>query len=116
MPNLDLPILVVDDAKFSSMVVARTLKKAGYRDVRIAHHAPEALGLMEDRPVSVLIADWLMQRSPSNIFPVRRISTNLLAGTAIGGRFSLLRHGRSSTRPILNAGTVWMRRCRNALD
>ncbi|WP_148862293.1 GGDEF domain-containing response regulator [Marinobacter fonticola] len=60
MPNLDLPILVVDDAKFSSMVVARTLKKAGYRDVRIAHNAPDAVGLMEDRPVSVLIADWLM--------------------------------------------------------
>jgi hypothetical protein len=28
MPNLDLPILVVDDAKFSSMVVGRTLRNA----------------------------------------------------------------------------------------
>ncbi|WP_336366988.1 response regulator [Marinobacter sp. C2H3] len=60
MPNLDLPILVVDDAKFSSMVVSRTLRAAGYRDVRIAHNAPMALDLMEQRPVSVLIADWLM--------------------------------------------------------
>ncbi len=60
MPNLDLPILVVDDAKFS-MVVGRTLKNAGYRDVRIAN-APAALALIEQRPVSVLIADWLMPK------------------------------------------------------
>ena len=60
MPNLDLPILVVDDAKFSSMVVGRTLRNAGYRDVRIVNNAPAALELIEQRPVSVLIADWLM--------------------------------------------------------
>ncbi|WP_417545259.1 response regulator [Marinobacter sp.] len=60
MPNLDLPILVVDDAKFSSMVVGRTLRNAGYRDVRIANDALAALALMKQRPVSVLIADWLM--------------------------------------------------------
>ncbi|QSP94448.1 response regulator [Marinobacter salinisoli] len=60
MPNLDLPILVVDDAKFSSMVVGRTLRNAGYRDVRIVNNAPAALEMIEQRPVSVLIADWLM--------------------------------------------------------
>ncbi|WP_166252393.1 GGDEF domain-containing response regulator [Marinobacter salicampi] len=60
MPNLDLPILVVDDAKFSSMVVSRALRNAGYRDVRVANNAPAALKLIEERAVSVLIADWLM--------------------------------------------------------
>ena len=60
MPNLDLPILVVDDAKFSSMVVGRTLRNARYRDVRIANNAPAALEFIDQRPVSVLIADWLM--------------------------------------------------------
>lgn len=60
MPNLDLPILVVDDAKFSSTVVSRALRNAGYRDVRIANNAPAALREMETRAVSVLIADWLM--------------------------------------------------------
>ncbi|WP_323752021.1 response regulator [Marinobacter sp.] len=60
MPNLDLPILVVDDAKFSSMVVGRTLRNAGYRDIRVANNAPDALKLLEERAVSVLIADWLM--------------------------------------------------------
>ncbi|MCW9006691.1 MAG: response regulator, partial [Marinobacter sp.] len=38
----------------------RTLRNAGYRDVRIVNNAPEALQLIEQRPVSVLIADWLM--------------------------------------------------------
>ncbi|UDL03782.1 response regulator [Marinobacter sp. CA1] len=60
MPNLELPILVVDDAKFSSMVVSRALRQAGYRDVRVANNAPAAIQLMEQRPVSILIADWLM--------------------------------------------------------
>ncbi|MBS3805654.1 MAG: response regulator, partial [Oleiphilaceae bacterium] len=60
MPNFDLPILVVDDAKFSSMVVSRALRTAGYRDVRVANDSPSALKLMEERPVSLLIADWLM--------------------------------------------------------
>lgn len=60
MPNLDLPILVVDDTKFSSTLVSRALAKAGYRDVRIANNAPAALTLIEERPVSLLIADWLM--------------------------------------------------------
>jgi len=60
MANLDLSILVVDDAKFSSMVVSRTLTKAGYRDVRIANNARAALEMMESRPASLLIADWLM--------------------------------------------------------
>ncbi|SFM42555.1 response regulator [Marinobacter zhejiangensis] len=60
MPNLDLPILVVDDAKFSSMIVSKALRTAGYRDVRVANDAPAALQMMEQRAVSVLIADWLM--------------------------------------------------------
>jgi len=60
MPNFDLPILVVDDTKFSSMVVERTLRNAGYRDLRVVNNASEALKLTEQRPVSVLIADWLM--------------------------------------------------------
>ncbi|ARU58309.1 response regulator [Oleiphilus messinensis] len=60
MPNLDLPILVVDDAKFSSTVIGKTLTKSGYRDIRFANNAQKALEMIESRPVSVLIADWLM--------------------------------------------------------
>ncbi len=60
MPNPDLPILAVDDARFSSTIIARTLKLAGYQDIRIANTASDALRMLEQRPVSVLIADWLM--------------------------------------------------------
>lgn len=60
MPNLDLSILVVDDTKFSSTIISKTLTKSGYRDVRIANDAQTALKLLGQRKASVLIADWLM--------------------------------------------------------
>jgi diguanylate cyclase (GGDEF)-like protein len=60
MPNLHLSILVVDDAKFSSAMIGRALTQAGYQDVRFANSAAEALRLLEQRPASVLLADWLM--------------------------------------------------------
>jgi len=58
--NLDLSIVVVDDTKFSSTIIGKTLSKAGYRDIRIANDAMTALKMMEQRKASVLIADWLM--------------------------------------------------------
>ena len=60
MPNTDLSILVVDDAKFSSAVIGKTLRNAGFKDVRLASNAMDASKMMEARPVSLLIADWLM--------------------------------------------------------
>ncbi|WP_020409574.1 GGDEF domain-containing response regulator [Hahella ganghwensis] len=60
MPNLDLSILVVDDAKFSSAIITKTIRNSGYRDIRIANNAASAITMLEQRPVSVLIADWLM--------------------------------------------------------
>jgi PleD family two-component response regulator len=42
------------------MVVSRALRAAGYRDIRVANDSPSALKMMEERPVSLLIADWLM--------------------------------------------------------
>jgi len=60
MPNPHLSILVVDDAKFSSAMIGRALSQAGYQDVRFASSAAEALHLLENRPASVLLADWLM--------------------------------------------------------
>ena len=60
MPNPHLSILVVDDAKFSSAMIGRALSQAGYQDARFASSAAEALLLLEKRPASVLLADWLM--------------------------------------------------------
>jgi len=60
MPNPHLSILVVDDAKFSSAMIGRALSQAGYQDVRFASSASGALQQLEQRPASVLLADWLM--------------------------------------------------------
>lgn len=60
MRNSSLSILVVDDAKFSSAMIGRTLNQAGYTDIRFANSAAEALTLLEERPAGILLADWLM--------------------------------------------------------
>ena len=60
MPNPHLSILVVDDAKFSSAMIGRALSQAGYMDVRFANSAAQGLEYLEQRPASVLLADWLM--------------------------------------------------------
>ncbi len=56
----DVAILVVDDARFPVAVIARTLEKAGFRDVRFAETAARALAAIERRPVDVLVADWAL--------------------------------------------------------
>ena len=56
----DLSILIVDDAKFSSAVVSRTLSAAGFVDIRHASSAVEGLEKLEQRPAAIVIADWLM--------------------------------------------------------
>lgn len=53
-------ILVVDDARFSSAVISRTLQGGGYTDVRAVSNALDALKALEERPASIVIADWLM--------------------------------------------------------
>ncbi|EIK53119.1 two-component response regulator [Stutzerimonas stutzeri TS44] len=63
MPNPSLGILVVDDAKFSSVMIGRTLSKAGYTDIRFASSADDALTLLAERPTNVLLADWLMPQT-----------------------------------------------------
>lgn len=60
MNSRDISILIVDDAKFSSAVVGRTLTTSGYTDVRHASSAAEALVKLEERNASLVIADWLM--------------------------------------------------------
>jgi len=60
MLNLDLSILVVDDTKFSSTIIAKTLSRSGYRDIRVANDALTAIKMLSQRKASVLIADWLM--------------------------------------------------------
>jgi len=59
MPDSDIPILVIDDAKFSSTVIARLLRDGGYTDVRMTNNPLEGLRSIEKRPASIIITDWL---------------------------------------------------------
>lgn len=60
MQNQDVSIIVVDDAKFSSAVVSRTLKSNGYTDIRIVNNGKDCLESLSTRPATLLLADWLM--------------------------------------------------------
>ncbi len=60
MSDLDIPILVVDDAKFSSAVIAKVLRAGGFNNVRFTNNPQEALRSIEKRPAELVIADWLM--------------------------------------------------------
>lgn len=60
MTDTSLPIVVVDDAKFSGAIVERTLKKAGYTNIRVASHPAQALDMLNKEPARLLIADWMM--------------------------------------------------------
>lgn len=60
MSTSDIPILVVDDAKFSSAIIAKALKSGGFSNVRFTNNPLQALRSLEKRPTQILIADWLM--------------------------------------------------------
>jgi len=60
MPDSDIPILVIDDAKFSSAIIAKVLRAGGFNNVRFTNNPLEALRSIEKRPAQIIIADWLM--------------------------------------------------------
>lgn len=60
MSNPDTRILVVDDTRFSATLVTRALEQAGYRDIRHANSASEALSVLAEQPAQIVIADWMM--------------------------------------------------------
>lgn len=58
--NHDTAIMIVDDTKFSSAIIQRMLVNAGFRDIRIADNAIDALDALKQRPAELMLADWLM--------------------------------------------------------
>lgn len=46
--------------QFSRVVVQAALKKAGFRNIRVASSAAQALQMMEDIHADVVLADWVM--------------------------------------------------------
>ncbi len=60
MAHADIPILVVDDAKFSSAIIAKALRAGGFKNVRFTNNPLQALRSIEKQAAQILIADWLM--------------------------------------------------------
>jgi diguanylate cyclase (GGDEF)-like protein len=72
MPDVDMPILVVDDAKFSSAIIAKALRGRGYDDVRFTSNPLQALRSLERRPARLVMCDWRMAGMAGAEF-VRRV-------------------------------------------
>ncbi|MDA1074635.1 MAG: response regulator [Proteobacteria bacterium] len=56
----DIPILVVDDAKYSSAIIAKALRSGGFENVRFTDNPLQALRSLQKRPADILISDWQM--------------------------------------------------------
>lgn len=56
----ELSILVVDDLQFSCEVIKSGLKKAGFKDIRTANSANEALLTLNQKKCDVVVADFWM--------------------------------------------------------
>lgn len=56
----DLSVIVVDDLHFSCEVIKSGLKKAGYKDIRTANSANEAMLLINKQRPDVIVADFWM--------------------------------------------------------
>lgn len=56
----NMAVVIVDDARTSRAFFQRALVPAGYRDVRIAESARQALDMLAERPADVVLSDWMM--------------------------------------------------------
>lgn len=56
----EISIIVVDDLQFSCEVVKSGLKKSGYKDIRTANSANEAMLLINQQRADVILADFWM--------------------------------------------------------
>ncbi len=56
----ELSIIIVDDLQFSCEVVKSGLKKSGYKDIRTANSANDAMLLINQRRADVILADFWM--------------------------------------------------------
>ncbi len=56
----DISVLIVDDLQFSCEVIKSSLKKAGYKDIRTANSANEAMLKINKKRPDVVLADFWM--------------------------------------------------------
>ncbi|HEB27763.1 hypothetical protein LCGC14_1820480 [marine sediment metagenome] len=55
----DLPILIVEDNKVNQLIMGKILEQLGY-SYEVANHGEEAIDLLEDKPISVILMDLQM--------------------------------------------------------
>lgn len=55
-----IPVVIVDDARFTLEMLRRVLHSTGFSDLRVAGSAEEALAMLRERQAGILVADWLM--------------------------------------------------------
>jgi CheY-like chemotaxis protein len=72
----EVPFLVVEDDPASARMVAAMLATEGATDVRVAHSAEEALAVLRDDLVRVLIVDVLLP-GMNGLVLVRRLKSEL---------------------------------------
>jgi two-component system chemotaxis response regulator CheY len=54
-------ILIVDDSKTMTAIVARILKAAGFGDVDRVHDGASALEMLQQKHYDLVITDWIME-------------------------------------------------------
>lgn len=60
MDLANVPLIIVDDTRFSRALLRSTLDHAGYKDIRVATTAKEAVHMLTERRANVVLADWNM--------------------------------------------------------
>jgi two-component system, chemotaxis family, chemotaxis protein CheY len=84
-------ILIVDDSRTMTAVIAQILKEANYTNIDWAHDGAAALKTLREKEFDLVITDWLMQpisgpelikliRSDSRLSKVRIIIITALLG------------------------------------
>lgn len=58
--DFDIPILVVEDDRFPAEMLVRSLRGAGYTDIRLEGSGPRALEVHAAEPASIILASWVM--------------------------------------------------------
>ena len=60
MSDAGINILIVDDARFSSTIIKKNLKSGGFNNIQACDNAGDALALLQEKSINMVIADWLM--------------------------------------------------------
>ncbi len=60
MSDLGIKILIVDDAKFSTTIIKKNLICGGFTHILSSDNANDALTIINQQAVDIVIADWLM--------------------------------------------------------